>query len=325
MTDFERNLLESLDKINSELSRLSEHVVRGNVGLIGQAAVPSKMLFEWIAEWLDNEHKQNVKERVFKNDCGIIKNHVFSKPEFNKSLSDFKQLDLRELVNSIPYPRQRVIAANMLTAALRSAFQNEFMSKDITLNFKKPTHYSEEDRALSFAEEKRLIKHLRGHVLETYIKTVLYAGLRRNEALGLQRKHLDFEKDEIHIVQQVGADNIFTNQLKTKTSNRVVKMFPELKAALLPFKDCLPDVRLFDFSPDYVTKYFTDFCKRYNIVDFSIKSCRTTFATRCKEKGIPDIIIQKWLGHSTFKTTKNHYIKVNEEFVEDEFKKAIGQ
>lgn len=114
-----------------------------------------------------------------------------------------------------------------------------------------------------------------------------------------------------------------TAVLKTKGSRRTVKIFPELREALLPFEYCKPDVRLFDFKPEYVTKKFTAFCRSKGIPDFSLKSCRTTFATRCEERGIPEPIIQSWLGHTSYKTTKQHYVKLNSEFIEAEFEKAV--
>lgn len=43
----------------------------------------------------------------------------------------------------------------------------------------------------------------------------------------------------------------------------------------------------------------------------------------CDEMGVPDKIIQAWLGHTTFKTTKQHYIKLNEDYVNAEFEKAL--
>lgn len=41
-----------------------------------------------------------------------------------------------------------------------------------------------------------------------------------------------------------------------------------------------------------------------------VKDLRTTFSTRCKELGVPDEVLAKWLGHTTTHTTQKHYIKV---------------
>ena len=282
-------------------------------------------LFGWLETWLEACHKPNVSEEVYKKDCGVLRNHVYSKSEYNKLLSEFKPFDLQLLVQSISFPRQRVIASNMLVAALRFAFINDLIPKDITIGFKKPTHEYDEDRALTHLEERKFLRVLHGHRHEIYFKTVLYTGLRRNEALGLMRGDIDFERDEIHIERQVTMNGDFKDKLKTQTSKRVIKLFPLLKKELLQFEYCKADVRLFDFKPVTVTHSFRKFCDSIDLFDISLKSLRTTFATRCDEIGIPESIIQAWLGHTSFKTTKKHYIKLNEDFVNAEFEKALGK
>lgn len=325
MTELEQSLISEVKELNEKFDRLLELFVSGGATL-GKSLEPRKKrytLFEWLSVWLENEHKPNVRETVYKNDCGIMRKHVFQKTDFNLPLEDFKLMNLQALVASVSSSRQKLAVSNMLIAALRSAYNNELTDKDATVGFKKPKYECGEERALTRLEEKRLLRLLRCHPLETYIKVVLYAGLRRNEALGLLRKNIDFDNNEIYVEQQVNLKNELTTVLKTKTSKRVVKMFPELKDALLQFEWCKPEVRLFDFKPDYVTANFTKLCKSGGIPDFTIKSCRATFATRCEEMGIPESIIQAWLGHSTITTTKKHYIKLNDDFIQSEFDKAL--
>ncbi len=283
------------------------------------------LFFDWLAEWLEASHRHTVSAGTFKKDCGVVKNHVFSKSEYNKPLTAFKLSDLTSLIASIRFSRQRQIASNLVTAALRAAYCNDLMIKDITMNFKKPTHEYLSDRALTSHEEYHLLKSLRGHHLESYVKVLLYSGLRRNEALGLMRKDIDFERNELHVERQVDMHNNLTSTLKTKGSRRIVKIFPALKSVLLQFDWCAPDTRLFDFFPSFCTKQFTAFCSNICLCNFTLKSLRSTFATRCKELGIPDDIIQSWLGHTSIRTTKTHYIKVNPEYIDLEFNKALNK
>ena len=325
MTELEQNLINEVKELNAKFDRLLEVFANGGAAVGKASTSPKKQytLFEWLSVWLENEHKPNVRETVYKNDCGIMRKHIFQKTDFNLPLKDFKLMNLQALVASVSSARQKLAVSNMLVPALRSAFNNELIERDVTVGFKKPSYECGEDRALTWQEEKKLLRLLRGHFFETYIKVVLYSGLRRSEALGLLRKNIDFENNKIYVEQQVNSKNELTTVLKTKTSKRVVKMFPELKDVLLQFEWCKPEVRLFDFKPDYVTSNFTKLCKSGGIPKFTIKSCRATFATRCKEMGLPDSIIQAWLGHSTVVTTKKHYIKLNEDFVQSEFDKAL--
>ncbi len=66
-----------------------------------------------------------------------------------------------------------------------------------------------------------------------------------------------------------------------------------------------------------------EICTNMKLKDFTIKSCRTTYADRRAENGIHELIIQSWLGHTSFKTTKRHCLKINADFVESEFEKAV--
>ena len=308
-------ILELLKQLNDKVDKLAA----------GALFVPEKsvLFFDWLSEWLEIVHRPNVSDSTFEKDRGLLVNHVFGKSQYNKPLASFKLADLNALIASITFPRQKQIASNLVTAALRVAYGNDLMSKDITVNFKKPSHDYSPDRALTHIEERRLFRLLHGFFLETYLKVLLYAGLRRNEALGLMRKDIDFEHDELHVERQVTLKNELTSKLKTKGSRRVVKLFPALRAELLQFEWCAPDVRLFDFNPYYVTHRFSSFCAVNDFASLSLKSLRATFATRCKEFGIPDVIIQSWLGHTSVATTKKHYIKVNPEYVDIEFRKAL--
>jgi len=320
----ERELIASIANIESLLSKILD-ALQGGAVVSAFPAVPfcSYTLFSWLAEWLEKYHKINVSAETYKKDSGIIKNHICTKTEFDLPLHEFRNTHLQSLVYGIGFSRQRQIAANMLVSALRCAFDNEYIAKDVTKNFKKPVHETESDRALSRREERRFLNGIAGDSMELYIKVLLYAGLRRNEALGLQRKHIDFTNDNIYVVQQATMTGEITPKLKTKLSNRAVKLFPELKEALQPCKNFAADARLFDFLPDYATRRFDTLCRNCGIENFSVKSCRTTFATRCDEMGIPESIVSAWLGHSTIKTTKKHYQKINPDYVEREYKKAI--
>ena len=276
---------------------------------------------DWAEKWLELYHKKKVSEQVFKNDYGIFKNHIYPYLE-KKLLHRLTAFEVQETINACPYSRQRQIVANLLTASLRKAYETDVLKKDIIKAVEKPSHEVEGGRPLSHTEEKNLLKYLKGHELENYIIFLLNSGLRRNEALGLQWKHLDFDKNEIIVDQQVDMENNFTRTLKTKMSRRIVKMFPEIKKRFQNLKTD-PEKRLFEFMPNYVTQTFKDICKELNLQNYSIKSNRTTFATRCAEKGIANKVVQAWLGHSKLDTTVNNYQKAHNDFIEQEFKKLF--
>lgn len=278
---------------------------------------------QWAEKWLELYHKKNVTETVYKNDCAVFKNHIFPILA-NKLLNKLTAIEIQETINKCPFSRQRQLVANLLVASVRKAYETDVLKKDITKAIEKPSHSKEEGRPLSYEEEKTLYNFLNGHELGNYIMLLINSGLRRNEALGLQWKHLDFERNTILVEQQIDMENKITKRLKTKSSKRIVKMFPAIKKV---FQSLIPvdkEKRIFVFKPEFVTKEFKKICDKLGLSNFSIKGCRTTFATRCAERGIADKVVQSWMGHSKLDTTVNVYQKVTDNFVEQEFKKILN-
>lgn len=58
-----------------------------------------------------------------------------------------------------------------------------------------------------------------------------------------------------------------------------------------------------------VTHNFHKICPNHKLHDL-----RHTFATRCIENGISMKVIQRWLGHASFKTTADIYAEVQDRF-----------
>ena len=215
--------------------------------------------FQWFEKWLEEYHKPNVNPDTFKKDKSLFKNHIYVLGQYNLPLPQFKQEHLQCIVNSIRQSRQRQVAANFLVGALRLAYINEYMPKDITIGFKKPAHEYEYERSFLHSEEQRFLRGLNYLFLEEtqsirsvenvkvcdLMKTYLYSGVRRSEGVGLQRKFLDFDKDVILIRQQLTLKGAINPKLKTKTSYRSIKMFPELKEVLIKYKDLPLDAFLY--------------------------------------------------------------------------------
>ena len=145
MTELEQSLINEVKELNEKFDRLLELFARGGMA-VGKSPEPRKKrctLFEWLSVWLENQHKPNVRETVYKNDCGIMRKHVFQKTDFNLPLEDFKLMNLQALVASVSSSRQKLAVSNMLIAALRSAYNNELTDKDATVGFKKPKYDAE--------------------------------------------------------------------------------------------------------------------------------------------------------------------------------------
>ena len=125
---------------------------------------------------------------------------------------------------------------NILRPALRKAYQAKLIP-DNPFDFLEPI--KKEKVPMSFYDKnemKKLFKVIQGHKLEIPFLLASYYGFRRSEVLGLRWSAVDFDHKLISINHKlivVGKEVIFTDELKTKTSNRTLPLIPAIEEALL--------------------------------------------------------------------------------------------
>lgn len=62
--------------------------------------------------------------------------------------------------------------------------------------------------------------------------------------------------------------------------------------------------------------------KEFNITDISTHSLRHTFGTRCIERGMAPVVVQKLMGHTDISVTLNTYTSVFDKFKQSEIDKV---
>jgi integrase len=144
-------------------------------------------------------------------------------------------------------------------------------------------------------------------------------GLRRGEVMGLEWKDIDFEKGTINIVRQslyTKVKGIYTDDLKTSHSDRVIQAPPSLLAMLKQYKawqneqrlkvaDIWVDSdRLFTkwngepMHPDTISKWFPNFRRKYNLPEVTFHGLRHTAATVLVNSGLDFRSVGSYLGHA---------------------------
>jgi integrase len=123
------------------------------------------------------------------------------------------------------------------------------------------------------------------------VRFLAFSGLRHAEAGAITWKHVDFEKNALHVPGT-----------KTQTSNRTIPLFPPLRdllermkaeseegpanesGAVLNVKEC--------------AKALHSACERLGLGPLTHHDLRHLFATRCIESGVDIPTVSRWLGHS---------------------------
>lgn len=182
----------------------------------------------------------------------------------------------------------------------------------------------------NLSEKPVVFTDTQGHKLEIPFLLASYYGFRRSEVLGLRWSAVDFDHKLISINHKlivVGKEVIFTDELKTKTSNRTLPLIPAIEEALLKHRAQIEenkefygnsyDQRYLDYVcveengkiiyPDHMTKKFADLLKEHGLKHIRLHDLRHSCASNMLASGVPMKEIQEWLGHSNFSTTADVY------------------
>jgi integrase len=174
-------------------------------------------------------------------------------------------------------------------------------------------------RFLSIAEVKKQLRVLHGlHTLQALVATLIYAGLRREEALWLTIDDVDLDKRLIY----VRAKLINGEHWQPKTRrNRVVPISSDLHKVLLPYAPArterwfFPSPRQKKWDPDNFSQELREVNKSHGL-DWSCLDFRHTFGSQLAQKGESLYKIAELMGNSP-DICRKHYAALVPEKMHD--------
>lgn len=148
-----------------------------------------------------------------------------------------------------------------------------------------------------------------------------YLGLRLGEALALERKDIDFEKNTIKInkqLQEINRVPVITST-KTKKSNAILPLPKELREILIEHFERYPEPNIVIFNKKYdylipssVKQYFLKLSKKIGF-HFHYHMLRHTFITQLYNKGVDVKTAQELARHSNYQTTMDVYTNLSDQ------------
>ena len=290
------------DKIEIErskqvLGKLTEPSVI--VERVAEKKANTYTLKTWFDEWLNSYKVGNVRAVTidgFKRDFRMVASL------HNVELNKITNIMLTKTINAIKSYRQRDKADNLFKQMFKTAFYNKVIETNPALNLPRPKQYAlNEKKAFTQEQEKVFVdaclKNL--ELYEPLIVCVLQ-GLRKGELLALRPNDFDFEKNTLRIDESYDHEHPNDLQTKNATSNRIMPMFETTKQVLLRYKNSTtPRERIYEsFGHSTVNNRLEKLLKQIDLPKMCIHELRHTFISRCHEKGIDEIIVQKWVGHA---------------------------
>ena len=156
--------------------------------------------------------------------------------------------------------------------------------------------------------------------------TVVY-GLRRSEVLGLKWDSVNFENKTVTIKHTVVrcTSVIEKDSTKTNSSYRTYPMTKDVESLLLDLQNnqkenCLLFGKEYTkndyilkwsdgrpFTPDYITRRFSQLLKKYDLPHIRFHDLRHSCASLLISNGFTIKDVQEWLGHADIRTTANIY------------------
>lgn len=298
--------IEEKDQLLQKIEALSKQVAA-----LSQLYVPvttnTYTLYEWFEEWLTVYKEKEVGTSGLYQLRNCIDKHL--KPHIpDKPLEALTVLELDKALGTIESTRMRKYAHDTLCAALHKAFSVDIMRQDLSVKIQTVSHTRKKRAALTLEEEKRfldIIPTSRYYLLWLFY---LVSGVRRSEALAVRWSDVD-EVDGM----------VFISGTKTVAAKRFIPLFDDIRFIL----ERLPHTSEYLFPyPLYSIKNAWRYMQKKYGLPYSLHNLRHTFATRHHENGIPDNVIQYWLGHSNVKTTQDIYIHLTDRYAKDLADKA---
>lgn len=255
-----------------------------------------------LGEWLKDfyEYKANrVKPSTLRNISIVMRCHV---PEelATTYITDITATDLENVLYNVKAERMRQVTYQVLNEALERAKTRHIAPYNPFDNLDKIKHKQRKGRALTPLERAKLLNSDMPEQLRLLFEFYLWTGCRRSEALAITWNDIDLIGSKLYIAGT-----------KTETSERMLPISAPLRSVLERLQ--VKGERLFNYSPDYVSKQFKRYCPRHKLHDL-----RHTFATVCLESGINMRVVQKWLGHTSIDTTARIYTHVMDDYQRQE-------
>lgn len=295
-----------------------------------EEALPMVQTFkEYASTWFELYKKPHVRLQTCRMYENILDNHLY--PTFGeKPLNVITKNDLQGFI--LRYKEKSSSLIDKVMVVLRQVFdaaeEDELIRKSPVKRLVPPEGTKGERLPISLEAVEAATNALHGSIDALLPMVMIYAGLRRGEALGLRWG--DVRDGCIYVERGVVFDGnkSFVGPPKSKAAFRSIPVFAPLDAAFL--LHVRGDDEEYIFGPELWTqaKYKRTWERIQRIAPIlegvTAHQLRHTFLLLLRRAGVDEATQQYLMGHSEYETTVNDYTHIEETDIENARQK-IGE
>lgn len=259
---------------------------------------------QWSEQWIAH---RDVAESTRLTDEQRINSHVL--PEWGKvALSDIRRADVKRWATTLrkdhaPNTVNRIVG--ILNTSLREAVDQELIptnpAQGVRLTVGEATH----ERFLTKAELDKVCAHLSPEWARL-ARFLAYTGLRWGEAVGLQNKRIDRDRQVI-LVAEVWDDKAGELKPYPKGKRRRTVPLPDwVQDGLKDADPVLPSPRGKRPAIRNFRRALDDAADTAKIERFRVHDLRHTYSSWLVQAGVPLEEVRKLLGHTSVQTTQRY-------------------
>ena len=314
------------------------------------ATGPQRKLGDYLEDWIENVHKDNLR----------ISTYVKYKKHIKYIVSDLGEIWLQKLT---PEQVTRFYTKKIkdglssktvhgihgvLKLALDNAVRWNYVSKNVCDLVKPPRVVSREVVPLDIEQARMLLESVREHRLEVLLTMAVVTGMRRGELLALTWSNIDFERHSLQVgntVDYIPKYGYVQTEPKTKAGKRLIRLpaflMDMLKAHRVQQEEqrskvgtawenrdlVFPDLKGGYFNPNYLLRVFKKILENAGVPHMHFHDLRHSAATILLCMGINIKVIQSLLGHSDISITLglySHLLPTMQQEVVDKWGEAFG-
>ncbi len=277
------------------------------------------LLKDWAVIWLElyKSQKSYNTYAMYKN---AVEKHII--PNIGDvRLKLLKKHNLQELLNALiaqGHYRSAEVVKLTLTQIISAAIDEQYIFVDITRGLSLPKKPYKEKRALTEAEYDRLQKADLSSKQRLFVDILLYTGLRRGEALAINRNSIDLDNNYISVLNVVifkGNTPVIKEIPKSDSSVRKIPIPDKLRESLMLNMPLCGEDYLFTMektdgllTKSAYGKFWNSIAKKSDLPDdVTAHILRHNYTTKLYYAGVDAKTAQKLLGHSSVQITLDIY------------------